>query len=140
MQIKFHFLKLTRLANRNNLKKFLLTLSRTENTEIEMLDVIFCSDEYLLTINKSFLNHHYYTDIITFDLTPKNQKAKIGEIYISIDRIKSNAKEFNTTLTEECHRVIFHGLLHLCGFKDKTKKDKLLMTQKENEYLSKYFH
>jgi rRNA maturation RNase YbeY len=119
---------------------FLTELASSEKTQLDRLDIIFCSDDYLLNINKSFLNHDYFTDIITFDLTPPKTSAIIGEIYISVDRIISNAQDFNTSIKEECHRVIFHGLLHLCGYKDKKKEEKSRMTKKENEYLSKYFY
>ena len=97
-------------------------------------------------MNKQFLQHDYYTDIITFDLSATPQKAPAkkpnvdagpieGEIYISIDRIKENAKKFNTEFTNELHRVMIHGVLHLCGFKDKKSADRQLMRSKENEAL-----
>ncbi len=139
MLVNFHFLHSITLTERQKLKIFLTQIIKSEKTKVEKLDIIFCSDDYLLQINRSFLNHDYFTDIITFDLTPKESVAKIGEIYISAECIINNAKEFNTTIKEEIHRVIFHGLLHLCGYKDKTKIEKTRMTLKENEYLSKYF-
>lgn len=85
---------------------------------IGQLDYVFCSDAYLLNINKQFLNHDTYTDIITFDYT--EDAVLGGEIYISIDRVKENALKFDVTLTEELCRVMVHGLLHLAGYKDKT--------------------
>lgn len=139
MQISFHFLKQITLKNRKSLKLFLETLCKKEKTVIEKLDIIFCSDNYLLNINKTYLNHDYFTDIITFDLSPNKTLAKTGEIYISVDRIINNAQTYNSTIKEECHRVIFHGLLHLCGYKDKKQTEKKTMTKKENHYLSKYF-
>lgn len=103
------------------------------------LSYVFCSDDYLLDINRSFLQHDYYTDIITFDLTEPGSKKIDAEIYISVDTIRDNAQRFDTSITKELHRVIFHGVLHLCGYKDKTSKDQELMTRKEDHYLSLYF-
>jgi probable rRNA maturation factor len=127
-----------RLRNRLPLKDFIKSLFKKEKKVLEELNYIFCTDEYLLTINQQSLNHNYYTDIITFDLS-NHPKAIIGEIYISIDRVKDNAKVHHSTFTNELHRVIFHGALHLCGYKDKTKADVTKMRGKENFYLSKYF-
>ena len=101
------------------------------------LSYIFCADEYLLQVNRDFLKHDYYTDIISFDLS-KDNKLVDGEIYISIDRVRDNATELGLSFSEELHRVIFHGALHLCGFKDKLPKDIKLMRSKEDHYLSKY--
>jgi rRNA maturation RNase YbeY len=103
------------------------------------MSYVFCSDEFLLQINKDYLKHDYYTDIISFDLSLSKNSPIIGEIYISVDTIRVNAKRFETTNQQELHRVIFHGALHMCGYKDKTKKDQALMTIKEDEYLSLYF-
>lgn len=103
------------------------------------LHYIFCSDEHLLGINKQFLDHDTYTDIITFDLSEK-QSELIGEIYISVDRIVDNAAKFNTDIILELHRVIFHGCLHLCGFGDKNAVDKQEMTQQEDICLNHYFN
>jgi len=100
-------------------------------------DYIFCNDEYLLGINRQFLNHDTYTDIITFDLSEKETEL-IGEIYISTERIAENAAKFKTTFDRELHRVIFHGALHLCGFKDKKPADKQEMTRQENLCLESY--
>jgi rRNA maturation RNase YbeY len=140
MKINFHFLEKTTLLNRKKLKEFLALLAIEEKKKIGQLDFIFCSDDYLLAINKSYLNHNYYTDIITFDLTPNQSEPTTGEIYISIETIKSNAALYKTTFENELHRVIFHGVLHLCGFKDKKPQEKQTMTQKENHYLNQYFN
>ena len=130
--------KLT-LTNRNKLKVFLITLLQREGTrELKNLSYVFCCDNYLLNINRKFLHHDFYTDIITFDLS-SDIKTLTGEIYISIDRVRENAKSLGTSFHEELHRVIFHGALHLCGFKDKTKLQKLLMRKKEEQYLEVYF-
>jgi probable rRNA maturation factor len=94
----------------------------------------FCSDSYLLKINREHLNHDYYTDIITFDFT--ENKIVSGDIYISIDRVKDNAKIEGKTIPNELCRVIIHGVLHLCGYKDKKPADARLMREKEDYYLS----
>ena len=138
METRFCFLKNISLTNRTRLKAFLAKLSVEEKTKIGSLTIIFCSNQYLLDINKQFLKHDYYTDIITFDLTTKGSKEKTAEIYISTDQIRKNAIGFNTTINNELHRVIFHGVLHLCGYNDKTRRQKEIMTQKENKYLTKY--
>ncbi|HTN18801.1 MAG TPA: rRNA maturation RNase YbeY [Chitinophagaceae bacterium] len=102
------------------------------------LDYIFCSDEHLLGINRQFLDHDTFTDIITFDLSEKENEM-IGEIYISVDRIRDNAAKFKTSYEHELHRVIFHGALHLCGFTDKKPADKKEMTAQEDAGLQGYF-
>ncbi|RYZ50702.1 MAG: rRNA maturation RNase YbeY, partial [Sphingobacteriales bacterium] len=99
---------------------------------------IFCNDEYLLEKNQQFLNHDTLTDIITFDLS-ESENELVSEIYISTDRIAENAEKFGMSYETELHRVIFHGTLHLCGFKDKKKEDKALMTEMENDSLQRYF-
>jgi len=101
------------------------------------LDLIFCSDAYLLQINQDFLGHSDLTDIITFDLSDQHQSA--AEIYISVDRVRDNAKTFGVSVENELHRVIFHGVLHLCGYKDKKPGDIKVIRAKEDEYLQKYF-
>jgi rRNA maturation RNase YbeY len=88
-------------------------------------------------MNQQFLDHDTYTDIITFDLS-ETKELKLGEIYISIDRVKENAVKFGNEYTDELHRVIFHGALHLCGFKDKAKADKEEMRRQEDKCLQKY--
>lgn len=105
-----------------------------EDTLLDRLNYIFCSDVYLLDINERFLKHNYYTDIITFDLSDSN--AVKGEIYISIDRVKENAALHKQNLYTELSRVIFHGALHLCGYKDKREREKNIMRSKEDLYLS----
>lgn len=100
------------------------------------LSFVFCSDAYLLEINQQYLNHDTYTDIVTFD-SSEEEDVISGDIFISIERIKENAQKFGVTEQDELHRVIIHGVLHLCGYYDKEKEDKALMTSKENEYLNK---
>lgn len=101
------------------------------------LSYVFCTDEYLLDINRRFLNHDYYTDIITFPLTEEKGKIE-AEIYISIDRVKDNAQKLSTAFEEELHRVMFHGVLHLLGHRDKTKAQQLEMRNKEDEWIKAY--
>ncbi|MDB5119177.1 MAG: rRNA maturation factor [Sphingobacteriales bacterium] len=115
-----------------------LWISSTINQEgftLQELNFIFCSDDYLLNINQQYLKHNTYTDIVTFDNATK-KGVIVGDIFISIDRIKENSKAFNVSEADELHRVIIHGTLHLLGYKDKSKADKALMTQKEDQYLS----
>jgi rRNA maturation RNase YbeY len=111
-------------------------VAKKEGYSIVGLNYIFCSDEYLLQINKDFLEHDYYTDIITFDQSEVKGKIE-GDIFISIDRVKDNAKTVGSTFTQELHRVLAHGLLHLTGYKDKTPKDAKKMRAKEEEALGK---
>lgn len=136
-EIQFHFLQpCSAFTNRTAIKDFLRFLFKKEKTALQSLNYIFCSDDYLLEINKKYLKHDYYTDIITFDLS--EGPAITGEIYISLDRVRDNAKQFNTSFKQELHRVIFHGALHLCGYKDKTKTEVALMRDKEQQYLALY--
>lgn len=124
------------LENRSALKNFICSLFKKEKTALESINYIFCSDKKLLEINKTYLKHDFYTDIISFDLSPGPQK--VAEIYISIDRVRENAKELGVSFKNELHRVIFHGALHICGYKDKNKKDRETMRAKENIYLSAF--
>jgi probable rRNA maturation factor len=137
--IRFHFISNTTLKNRNRLKLFIREYAKKERCQIESIDIIFCSDQYLLDINRRHLKHNFFTDIITFDLTPKSNKAKTAEIYISIDRVKENAKTFSFSFSHELHRVIFHGTLHLCGYKDKKPNEIKMMRKKEDLWLERYF-
>ncbi len=120
--------------NQRRLKAWISKVARLERREISSLVYIFCSDSYLLTLNEGYLNHKTLTDIITFDYSEK--KEIDGEIYISVDRLKENAKKFNTTLEEELHRVMIHGVLHILGQGDKTPSQKKLMRKKEQACLS----
>lgn len=118
------------------MKSVLIELFAREKVKMGAIDFIFCNDEYLLQINQQFLNHNDYTDIITFDLTEAG--PKLGEIYISVERVTENAQSLGLTREDELRRVMFHGCLHLCGYKDKLNDDKVLMRQKEDEYLRLY--
>lgn len=134
-KVFFHYLdRKPRFLSKIKTRLFVETIFKKEKTTLERIDYIFCSDEYLLEINKKFLNHPFFTDIITFNLSdPKNQVK--GEIYISVDRVKENSSVFKTKREEEFLRVVIHGALHLCGYKDKIKKDVELMRVKEIKYL-----
>lgn len=127
------------LRYRQRLKKHISTIFQNEAVALLEIKYIFCSDKELLIINKEFLKHNFLTDIITFELS--NGKGGInGEVYISIDRVKENATLFKSSFKNELHRVIFHGALHLCGYRDKTRREKMEMTEMENFYLNKYFN
>jgi rRNA maturation RNase YbeY len=112
-------------------------LFRLEQTPISRVDFIFCDDEYLLKINKEWLNHDYFTDTVSFLLSEPGASV-IGEVYISIDRVRENALAFGVPLAEELHRVIFHSCLHLCGYEDKNSALKAKMRIKEDKYLKSY--
>jgi len=137
--ISFHFNENQfNLQNRKRLKLFIGSLCRKEGIVIRSIKYIFCTDNELLEINKKFLHHDYYTDIISFKLSD----GKLGieaEIYISIDRIKENSRVFGVSFKNELHRVIFHGVLHICGYDDKKVEENKMMREKEDYYLHKYF-
>lgn len=137
-KVNFNFLAKTTLPDRNALKLFVQNTFKIEKIALEMLTYIFCSDNYLHSLNTTYLKHDTYTDIITFCLSEKDQPI-VGDVYISIDRIKENANFFKTSYKAEIHRVIFHGALHLCNYNDKTEAEAKLMRSKENFYLHKYF-
>lgn len=126
------------LKDRTRLKLFIERLFKSERKKLGNLSYVFCSDDYLLEINKGFLKHDFYTDVITFDLSSSKEVTE-GEVYLSVDRIKDNAKQLNVSFNSELHRVIFHGALHLCGYKDKKKADIVLMRAMEEKYLKLYF-
>ena len=109
-------------------------IAAEESREIVDIAFVFCDDNYLLKINKEFLDHDTYTDIITFDYSVGNEI--ISEVYISVDRVKENAKKYKQSFENEIHRIMIHGVLHLCGYNDKLVEDKQIMQEKENHYLS----
>ncbi len=130
-----------KLKNKRKLSAFLQALIHANKSDVEEVELnyIFCNDDYLLEINQQYLDHDTFTDIITFDLSD-HEAMMNGEIYISTDRIADNAKKFETTYQKELHRVIFHGALHLCGYKDKTAAQKNEMRQQEDSCLKAYFN
>lgn len=123
------------LESRTEISSWLETLISYHKYSVVELNYIFCSDEYLLQVNRDHLNHDYYTDIITFDNSEAPNTIE-SDIFISIDRVNENAKSFNNTASSELHRVMAHGLLHLFGFRDKTEQEKILMREKEDLCLS----
>jgi probable rRNA maturation factor len=135
--IYFFFETPVSLKDRTGIKKLVASVFRAESVAVSSLNYIFCTDKRLLKINQDFLKHDFYTDIITFELNPKGQPIE-GEIYISIDRVRENAISHGVSFKEELLRVILHGGLHLCGYKDKTVSQVKQIRQKEDFYLSKY--
>lgn len=119
------------LLNTEKVKVWLINITKNNSKEIEEINYIFCSDEYLLKVNIEYLDHDYYTDIITFDNSEIEDVIE-GDIFISLDRIKDNATSLNQSFDNELLRVLAHGLLHLIGFNDKTDEDQEEMTKQEN--------
>lgn len=122
-----------RLRNKNKIKYWIKNTIQNEGFSLEGINVIFTSDQHLLEINKEHLNHDYYTDIITFNYNENQQVS--SDLFISVDRVKDNAKSQKTTFTNEMHRVIIHGVLHLLGYNDKTDAQIAKMRSKEDYYL-----
>jgi len=137
MAVKFYLADIKFVLNhKRQLKKSIEFLFSDQNKDLKSLTYVFTSDEYLLKINQDFLKHDYFTDVITFTLSAEKNKIE-GEVYISIDRVKENAKQLATDFSSELHRVMIHGALHLCGHKDKLKKDQFRMRNLEEKYLFK---
>ena len=134
-RVRFNYadVKSINLKDKNKVKQFVESIFVQEGKSLKELNYIFCSDSYLLEINQSHLHHDYYTDIITFDLS--EDASVTGEIYISVDRVKDNSSTIGTPFSEELLRVIFHGALHLVGYKDKKKSEITIMRDKEDYYL-----
>ena len=123
------------LKKKKTLCKWIIAVAGKEKFSVEELNFIFCTDNYLLSINRKFLKHDEYTDIISFDHSFDKKKIN-GEIFISIERVKENSKIFKTTFQNELHRVMIHGVLHLTGYRDKSKSQKAKMRSKEDYYLN----
>ena len=121
------------LSNPNLCKDWLLKIISKEQKSASQINIIFCSDSFLLNKNQEYLNHDTFTDIITFQY---NSEILSGDIFISIDRVKENATSFGISFEDELARVMAHGVLHLCGYKDKTEEEKKEIRQKENMYLA----
>ncbi|MFC0603435.1 rRNA maturation RNase YbeY [Winogradskyella pulchriflava] len=133
--ISFNYETDFNLDNETQLSKWISNTIIEENCKEGEINYIFCSDDYLHKINVDFLEHDTLTDIISFDYSVG--KELHGDIYISVDRVKENASDFNELFEDELSRVIIHGVLHYCGYKDKSDEDEQLMRSKENYYLSK---
>lgn len=126
------------LPNRNHLKNFISNVLRKEGKKLESLNILFCTDKTILEINRKYLKHDYYTDIITFDLSGTGTIH--AEIYISVERVKENAQYLGVFFKSEILRVIFHGILHLSGYNDKTKKEKEKIREKEDLLINNYLN
>ena len=127
------------LKNTTTLKLFIESIFKGERRGLNSINYIFCSDKTLLEINKKYLNHDFYTDVITFNLS-SNNKPITAEVYISVERVRDNAKKLGVSINSELHRVLFHAVLHLCGYNDKKKKDIQIMRKIEDVLLTKYFN
>jgi rRNA maturation RNase YbeY len=123
-------------VSKRNLKEALKSLVTEEGKVLKDLSIVFTDDEYLLEVNKQYLNHDYFTDVITFDYSSFPEVS--GDVMISLDRVKENAQSLNQSFELEFYRVVFHGLLHLCGYKDKSEADSKLMRAKEDFYINRF--
>lgn len=123
------------LQQADSVSRWISQVVGDESKGLSSLTYIFCTDDYLLSINKQHLDHDFYTDVITFDYSDGSPTLS-GDIFISIDRVKDNAKQLSETFNNELHRVMVHGVLHLCGYKDKTEGEEKEMRMKEDHYLS----
>jgi len=128
--------KIPSFVSKRNLKEALKNLTTEEGKVLKDLSIVFTDDEYLLEVNKQYLNHDYFTDVITFDYSSFPEVS--GDVMISLDRVKENAQSLNQRFELEFYRVVFHGVLHLCGYKDKTEADTKLMRCKEDFYINKF--
>ena len=135
--ISFNYELEFQLENEEQYSSWISNVISSENKKEGDINYIFCDDEYILEINKQYLDHDYYTDIISFDYSVGNELH--GDIFVSIERVRENAVEFGVTFDEELKRVLAHGVLHYCGYKDKTEEEELLMRTKEDEKI-KMFH
>lgn len=122
------------LKQKTIIKRWLIDSAKKEGFSIKDLNYIFCSDDYLLSVNQQHLKHDYYTDIISFDYT--ENRLISGDIFISIDRVKENAKTYNQEFVNELYRVMIHGVLHFMGYKDKTTNEKQVMRAKEDAFVA----
>ena len=119
--------------NEERVKQWLQAVADDSSFQLGAISFIFCNDDYILDVNRKYLNHDYYTDVITFDYSER--KILSGDVFISLDTVQSNALEFHTTYEDELHRVVVHSVLHLMGFKDKSNVDAREMRQNENHCL-----
>ena len=128
--------KLPLFVSKRDLKQALKNLVSNEGKKLKDLSLVFTDDDYLLEVNKQYLNHDYFTDVITFDYSDFPEVS--GDVMISLDRVKDNASSMNLAYEHEFYRVVFHGVLHLCGYKDKSKEDVALMREKEDFYIQRF--
>jgi rRNA maturation RNase YbeY len=135
--ISFNYETEFELRNEPDFSKWLSAVILSENKKEGEINYIFCDDNYLLDINQQYLDHDTLTDIISFDYSVGNEIN--GDVFISVERVKENASDYNVTFHEEIQRVLVHGILHYCGYKDKTESDERIMRSKEEEKM-KMFH
>ncbi|MCK9162956.1 MAG: rRNA maturation RNase YbeY [Bacteroidales bacterium] len=134
MPISFNFVEIKdTLSKKNKIKSWIRSVIEEKGMKLGDISYIFCDDEYLLEVNKTYLNHDYFTDIISFDYSDKDKVA--GDLFISIDRVRDNAQSLNQEFEKELYRVIIHGVLHLLGLKDKTEAQEKEMRKAEEECL-----
>ena len=134
MKIFFHKESVTLPLDTSLLSKWIEGAVFSLGHSLKNLSFIFCDDEYLKNINIQYLNHSYYTDVITFDYS--DNEGLVGDVFISVERVKENAEKFKNSFNKELFRVIIHGVLHLCGFNDKTEKEIKEIRKQENHFLS----
>lgn len=132
--ISFNYETEFKLEDESVISSWILNAISSESYKLEEVNYVFCDDEYLHKLNVEFLKHDTLTDIISFDYSMG--KLIQGDIYISVERVEDNAKDFGTSFKEELRRVIIHGILHYCGYKDKTDNEAKIMREKENHYLA----
>lgn len=124
--------------NKKQLTAWIKAIAEKYGKKVGEIAYIFCSDDKILEVNQTYLQHDYYTDIITFDYTERNKIS--GDLFISLDTVATNAKQFESTYHEELHRVIIHGILHLCGINDKGPGEREMMEEAENKALQLLIH
>ena len=132
--IEYFFEDIDQIQIESTIKEWLIQLIKSEGFKVGQVNYIFCNDEYLLKVNRDFLNHDYYTDVITFDYV--KGKTVSGDIFVSLPRISENAEQLGFSFVTELKRVLAHGILHLCGYKDKTTQEAAEMRNKEEFYLA----
>ena len=128
--------KIPTFVSKKELKEAVKDLTQQEGKTLKDLSIVFTDDDYLLEVNKQYLNHDYFTDVITFDYSSFFEVS--GDVMISLDRVKDNAATLNQSFELEFYRVVFHGVLHLCGYKDKTDADAAVMRSKEDFYINRF--
>ena len=128
--------KIPSFVSKKDLKEAVKNLALCEGKVLKDLSLVFTDDDYLLEVNKQYLNHDYFTDVITFDYSSFPEVS--GDVMISLDRVKDNAQSLNQSFELEFYRVVFHGVLHLCGYKDKSEADVMVMRAKEDFYINRF--
>lgn len=136
MSLQFSYQSKIKINEATKVKQLLHTIIKHEGFYLDALSIVFTSDDFLHDMNVKYLNHDYYTDIITFDLSNHHNHRINGELYISVDRAKDNSKKFSIPVQTELRRLMIHGLLHLCGYQDTTPSAKKTMTEREDYYLN----